>query len=122
MAERRSSSCTKPCAPEASCTFLNLVPLKWYEAVQSAPDWEELMDGVHRASKEEFKALEESWVEELTRVILKHRPDTASAREVAVFYYSSSKNAKYGVEDAEDLKARLSTIQRATLALLNSSV
>ena len=46
------------------------------EEILADPYWEELMDGVHRPSKEGFKALEQNWGVELTGVIPDHRQDS----------------------------------------------
>lgn len=103
-------------------TFHTHGPIAWYKAMITAPDWGELMDGMHKASSDELDALERKWVAELERVFKDNAPDkcAASADELARFFYSTSKNAKYGVKDVSDLKARLKTILQATLALANT--
>lgn len=96
-------------------------PVSWYEAMMSAPDWAELMDGVHKATAGELAELERIWVAALAEVLdgssSKGRED---AEEIAHFFYTTSKNAKFGVRDVEDLKQRLRVILRATEAMLSA--
>lgn len=101
--------------------FQRLGPQSWYEAVQAAPDWEKLMDGLHRATADELVALEDKWVAAIRQMLIEALgPGMAADRlqETAEFLYSASKTAKYGVTGVDQLKQRLSIIRKATLALL----
>ncbi len=105
-------------------TFQRLGPQSWYEAMQAAPDWGELMDGVHKAAADELKTYETEWVTAIEAMLQSTlSPDTLaslSASEVASFLYTTSKNAKFGAEGLDDLRARLATIRKATLALVQT--
>jgi AcrR family transcriptional regulator len=100
-------------------------PINWFEAMVIAPDWGELMDGLHRASSEELRTLEETWVAELTNLFDDHAKANGqtetSPEELARFFYTTSKNAKHGVQNVAELKARLVTILRAALVLARAS-
>ncbi len=104
---------------EKLAAFQIFGPQAWYEVMITAPDWGELMDGMHKASSNELDALERNWVAELKKVFEAEAPEKSvvSPEELARFFYSTSKNAKYGVKDVAELKSRLKTILRATLAL-----
>ena len=110
----------KDCATleEKIAVFQSLGPISWFEAIQAAPDWGELMDGMNKASCDEVNALHEKWVSALEAMLLEHKPLLSDANEIAEFHYSASKNAKYGINSVDELKARLETILRATLALV----
>ena len=77
------------------------------------------MDGMHKASSSELDALERNWLAELKQVFETETPEkcAVSSEDLARFFYSTSKNAKYGVRDVAELKMRLKTILQATLAL-----
>lgn len=101
--------------------FQRLGPQSWYEAILAAPDWGELMDGMNKIGAEELRIMEEKWIASITRLLNRHRDDVSATlplQEVATFFYTSSKNAKYGVNGVDELRARLATIHQATLALL----
>lgn len=98
-------------------------PLKWFEAIRAAPDWAELMDGMHKAASEEMTALDVKWQAAITQMLEGEAAQgTIQAPldpAVVDFFYSTSLNAKHGVDDIAKLRTRLSTIKAATLALLN---
>jgi len=97
-------------------------PLKWFEAIRAAPDWAELMDGMHKAASEEMSAFDLKWRNALAEMLRADAPECADAArkndEIIDFFYASSLNAKYGVQDITHLRSRLKTIKVATLALL----
>ncbi|MEO1641077.1 MAG: TetR/AcrR family transcriptional regulator [Pseudomonadota bacterium] len=104
-------------------TFINLGPLTWFAQVSAAPDWAELIEGMHRISAAELRELDKLWVAEFTAILQKDaKADQAAvnAEELASFFYTTSKNAKFGVETTAELEARLNTILAATLALLKA--
>jgi AcrR family transcriptional regulator len=102
--------------------FHNYGPLKWFEVIRAAPDWAELMDGLHKAASEEMSALDAKWQAALAEIFQAEKTDNPQTipnrNDIVDFFYSTSLNAKYGVEDIEQLRARLVTIRKATLALL----
>jgi AcrR family transcriptional regulator len=104
--------------------FQELGPLKWFEAIRAAPDWAELMDGLHKAASEEMSALDLKWraaIAEMLQAEMSHGSARSSDQnDIVDFFYSASLNAKYGVSDTAQLRARLSTIKAATLALLKA--
>lgn len=97
-------------------TFQTLGPLAWFEAVQAAPDWGELMDGMNRHAAPILQEMEAKWVAALTDMLGAY--SAGPAETAADFLYTSSKNAKYGLEDIAVLRRRLSVINAATIALL----
>ena len=102
-------------------TFQELGPLCWYRAILAAPDWGALMDGMHQAAKSELEALEREWIEVLVKMLgdtLSGSRSPEQVEEAARFFYTTSKNAKYGARDIDDLSERLKTINKATCALL----
>ncbi len=117
LAEVQEAWATLNSLEEKLAAFQNLGPVSWFEAMQAAPDWGELMDGVHKASSEELKTLERQWVAALEEMLSEQVPSLTNEHEIAAFHYSASKNAKYGVESVAELKTRLATILQATLAL-----
>lgn len=101
--------------------FQRLGPQSWFEAMRAAPDWSELMDGVHSATACELEALEGKWVAALCQMLsqtLDHEVPEDRIQETAMFVYSASKTAKFGAKDLDHLRQRLDTIRKATLALL----
>ncbi len=108
---------------EKLTAFHDLGPLKWFELIRAAPDWAELMDGMHKAASEETSVLDDQWqtaISQMMRTATNGHPPTApSIEEIADFFYSTSLNAKYGVKDITNLRSRLATIKAATLSLLN---
>jgi AcrR family transcriptional regulator len=107
---------------EKLAAFHEFGPLKWFEAIRAAPDWAELMDGLHKAASEEMSALDVKWraaiIEILQAEIPLGKPMALSNHDIVDFFYSTSLNAKYGIDDVESLRSRLATIRAATLALL----
>ncbi|MEY1557052.1 TetR/AcrR family transcriptional regulator [Yoonia sp. R2331] len=105
-------------------TFQKLGPQTWYEAIHAAPDWAELLEGMHTAAAEEMAELEVLWKAELTSAFadaLGPAPKIATPLDdIVEFFYSSSFNAKYGAADAAHLDQRLRTIKSATLALIKA--
>ncbi|MEJ8561870.1 helix-turn-helix domain-containing protein [Yoonia sp. GPGPB17] len=109
---------------EKLSAFQTFGPLKWFEAIHAAPDWAELMDGMHKAASEEMTTLDLQWRNAITQMLNTDGPERTDATkghdEIADFFYATSLNAKYGVKDIEQLRSRLRTIRAATLALLNT--
>ncbi|MEM7719355.1 MAG: helix-turn-helix domain-containing protein [Pseudomonadota bacterium] len=108
-------------ADEKVSMFQKLAPEAWYQAITAAPDWGALMDGINTAAAGELSHWEEQWVTAITQMLR----DTLDAdrddlEEIARFLYSASKNAKYGVSDVDELRQRLATIHKATMALLST--
>ena len=97
--------------------FHELGPLKWFKAIRAAPDWAELIDGMHNAASEVMAAQDAQWRHAFATVL---RTNATERPDVVDFFYSASLNAKYGVEDVQHLRARLATIKNATLALLKA--
>ena len=97
--------------------FHELGPLKWFEAIRAAPDWAELIDGMHNAASEVMAAQDAQWRHAFATVL---RTNATERPDVVDFFYSASLNAKYGVEDVQHLRTRLATIKNATLALLKA--
>lgn len=97
-------------------------PLAWFEAIRKAPDWAELMEGMHAAAHEEIRVYDARWLAVLETMFadaLPDRPaDAMPIADIAEFFYSTSLNAKHGATDLDHLKARLTTIRIATLALI----
>ena len=102
--------------------FLELVPINWYEMISKAPDWAELLDGVHAAAAQVLNDAEQFWKSALKEMLTTEGAHSSTSSlpldEIVEFFYSSSVNAKYGVRDIDHLKQRLTTIKIATLALL----
>lgn len=103
--------------------FHELVPIKWFEAIRAAPDWAELLDGMHKAASEEMKTYDIIWRKALLELFQTDVPEKTDASpshaDIVDFFYSTSMNAKYSVDDISLLRARLNTIRIATLALLD---
>ena len=102
--------------------FLELGPIAWFEAIRAAPDLAELLDGVHGTAAEELRVMGQQWKAALNAMLAASNaapsdPDL-TLDDVTEFFYSASKNAKYGAEDIDHLRQRLETIKAATLALL----
>ena len=100
--------------------FHELVPIMWYEEIRKAPDWAELLEGVHKAAAEVVCVLDADWVAALERVMRDHAPARSAEEisEMAEFFYVTSLNAKHGVTDTDHLRRVLATVRKATLALL----
>ena len=91
----------------------------WYETMQSTPDFGELVDGINRTAAAEHAEIEVRWIAEIEALLSAHMTAPAgSPGEIAAFFFSASKNAKYGVKDAAELTKRLDTIRDAALALV----
>lgn len=107
---------------EKLAAFHAFGPLKWFEAIRAAPDWAELMDGMHKAASEEISALELKWRTAIADMLRAEAPERAGAApghdEIVDFFYATSLNAKHGTQGIEQLRSRLGTIKAATLALL----
>lgn len=104
--------------------FHDLGPLTWFEAIRAAPDWAELMDGMHKVASEEMTTQDKKWraaiAEMLGADVMDRTGVSPSIDDIAEFFYSTSLNAKHGVEDITQLRSRLATIKAATLALLKT--
>lgn len=109
---------------EKLAAFQRIGPLSWFEEVRAAPDWGDILEGVTKKAAAELAESEREWVALLETLSSENCSNASGAspsvREVAEFFYSASKNAKYGVDDPEDMKKRLATILKATLALLQN--
>lgn len=107
---------------EKLAAFHELGPLKWFEAIRAAPDWAELMDGMHKAACEEMTALDRKWRVAISELFQANFPEGTSGsldhHDIVEFFYSTSLNAKYGVDEIAQLRTRLMTIRVATIALL----
>lgn len=97
-------------------------PVSWFEAIEAAPDAAELLEGVHTEAAEVLKAKDARWIsmliDMLTEAGVRQTANDMPLSDIVEFFYSSSVNAKYGVEDVEQLKRRLAVTRAATLALL----
>ncbi len=102
--------------------FHEFGPVAWFEAIRAAPDWAELLDGLHKAASEEMKQLDLKWRSALDDMLREHAPVSdehiPSHDDIVDFFYSTSLNAKHGSDDIAQLRSRLATIKSATLALL----
>lgn len=109
---------------EKLTAFHDLVPLKWFEVISAAPDWAELMEGLHQAASEEMSAFDLRWRAAIAKMLEAEKSETAGAspshQDIVDFFYATSLNAKYGVNDIAQLRSRLATIRIATLALLDA--
>ncbi|GAB5512113.1 MAG: hypothetical protein Rhims3KO_35140 [Hyphomicrobiales bacterium] len=107
---------------EKLAAFQRIGPLSWFEEVRAAPDWADILEGVNTIAAAEMAATENEWVALLKKMLNEHLAtsgDTlASVQDVAEFFYSASKNSKYGVDQPKEMKKRLAIILVATLALL----
>lgn len=106
---------------EKLAAFQRLGPQAWYETMQSTPDFGELVDGINRTAAAEHAEIEVRWIAEIEALLSAHMTAPAGSpepREIAAFFFSASKNAKYGVKDAAELRKRLDTIRDAALALV----
>ncbi len=95
-------------------------PVAWYQEIRKAPDWADLMDGMHAAASEEMDQIEGVWREQLTTIFRAEEADLddATLKDVVDFFYMASLNAKHGAVDVAHLERRLETTRKATLALL----
>lgn len=102
--------------------FHQLVPMHWFETIRAAPDWADLMDGVHKGASEELAALDIKWRSALTKMLEVDAPRQAvgsvSNEDIVDFFYSASLHAKHGLTEIAQLHTRLNTIKIATLTLL----
>ncbi|MCO4846581.1 MAG: TetR/AcrR family transcriptional regulator [Yoonia sp.] len=100
-------------------------PIRWFEAVRATPDWAVLMDGLNKISSEEMSVISHQWRAAITEMLQADTPQGTAAslslHDIVDFFYSTSLNAKYGVDDITQLRARLATIKVATLVLLQES-
>lgn len=106
-------------------SFCKHGPVAWYEVMRTAPDWAELMDGVHKAASAEIETLNNQWRSDLKAALVnkdvKSNQDGLTLDDVIDFFYSASANAKHGAETVDVLKKRLLAIRAATLALLKTT-
>lgn len=109
---------------EKLTAFHELCPIKWYEAIRAAPDWAELIDGLHKAASEEMAAQDRQWRTVLAEVLeagaSSGKTHAPRVDDIVDFFYATSMNAKYGAADIAQLRSRLATIKAATLALISS--
>ena len=107
---------------EKLALFQTLGPVAWYQEIRSAPDWADLMEGMHAAATEEMAQMERVWRDRFVKLFAQYAPGQAAAalQETADFFYMASLNAKHGATDLAHLKRRLDTTRKATLALLQA--
>ena len=107
---------------EKLTAFHDLGPIKWFEAIRAAPDWAELLDGLHKAASEEMADQDIKWRDALAEVLQAGASSggahASSHNDMVDFFYSTSMNAKHGAADIAQLRSRLATIRAATLALI----
>jgi AcrR family transcriptional regulator len=103
-------------------TFFALVPLYWYDAVQSSPQAADLIDGINTIAQDELLEIAKESNARFEALILAYIPKGAAlpvtALEIADFFYSSSMNAKHTAENRSVLEARLHVLKESVLALL----
>lgn len=103
--------------------FHELGPIAWFELVCNAPDWADLLEGVHADASDELAALDGHLKAALSDQIAPFHAEADTPKlplpELVAFFYSTSANAKHGVADLAELQRRLSAIRLATLALLD---
>lgn len=106
-------------------TFFEMVPLYWYDAVQSSPEAADLIDGINTIAQDELLEIAKESNARFEALILAHMPKGSvlpvTALEIADFFYSSSMNAKYTAENRGVLEARLKVLKKSVLALLEES-
>lgn len=104
--------------------FHDLAVLKWFEALRSAPDWADLLEGLHVASSEELSAVQRSWLAAIQEMLFQYpevqKLPEGALDEIVEFFHSASMNAKYGADDIAHLRRRLATIKTATLLLIET--
>ncbi|EBA14008.1 TetR/AcrR family transcriptional regulator [Roseobacter sp. CCS2] len=104
--------------------FQRIGPLSWFTEVRNAPDWADILEGLNMSAASELAEIEKEWIALLNGMLNKELQTDAggpaAVQDVSEFFYTASKNAKYGVDDPEDMKKRLATILEATMALLKS--
>ena len=102
-----------------------MVPLYWYDAVQSSPEAADLIDGINTIAQDELLEIAKESNARFEALILAHTPNGlvlhVTAMEIADFFYSSSMNAKYTAENRGVLEARLKVLKKSVLALLEES-
>lgn len=100
--------------------FHDMVPVKWYVELHQSPDWAELMEGMHKAARDEVDVVDKRWKEALHQMFKNSISDRSEADifDIVDFFYNASLNAKHGAQDVDHLRRRLTTIRKATLALL----
>lgn len=103
-------------------TFQRVGPLSWFTEVRAAPDWSDILHGLSTTAAEELAETENAWVAMLEDMLRRHVRDfegkPIDTGDVSRFFYSSSKNAKYGVDDPAEMTRTLAMILEATMALL----
>ena len=109
---------------EKLTAFHEIGPIKWYEAIRAAPDWADLIDGLHKAASEEIAAQDIKWRAALSEVLQvpasKDAAHQSDNYDIVDFFYSTSMNAKHGAVNVGHLRSRLATIKAATLTLIKS--
>ena len=102
--------------------FLRHGPLTWFEGMRQSPDWADLMEGVHSAARDEMQQITQDWRAAFRDMFAASIPNPEHTKvplaDLVDFFYAGSMNAKYGVDNIDDLKRRLGTIKVATLALI----
>jgi AcrR family transcriptional regulator len=106
-------------------TFFELVPLYWYDAVQSSPEAADLIDGINAIAQDELIEIAKESNARFEVLIQTHTPEGSqlplTALEIADFIYSSSMNAKHTAANRGVLEARLNVLKQSVLALLEDS-
>ena len=98
--------------------FFELVPLTWYDLVQTSPQTAELVEGIHRIACTELEEAAVRWQGRFTRLLETHFDKKAfDAPALADFIYSTAANAKYGARSRAEVEARLAMLKSSVLAL-----
>ena len=92
--------------------------------MRAAPDWADILEGLNTTAADELAQTEKNWVALLNGMLseqMQGQNDAlSSVQDISDFFYSASKNAKYDVDEPEEMRKRLVTILEATMALLKS--
>ncbi len=100
--------------------FNEIVPLKWFDMVQTSPDIAELVDGLHRVAKEEMAAAAEVWGQRFSELFAAHNPDLKDPDDLGAYYYAAAINTKYSAENRGVMEMRLRMLIASVMALLSS--
>ena len=100
--------------------FYRIVPLKWYDLVQSNPGLADLLDGLHKIAKDEMQNGQRDWVRTLTTMIADGGGAVPPHKDadIAEFLYNSATSAKYAATDRNMLVRQLDILKASVLALV----
>lgn len=96
--------------------YYDHVPLAWFDMVASAPDAAEIVDGLNAVAKSEMDDAMQRWRNMFSAKFAQAGAD--DPEEMADFFVSASKSAKYDAIDRAALVKRLAMLKRAVLAML----